>query len=556
MTTTTQATVFDIHLLQEQICAYLTLRDIRRCCLVSKDFYQNFSPYLYRTIPIHRKSTFNKFHRPESLAALARYHDKVIHVTSEFAQIWKTLLDHQCHNLVTLTSDRLPRRNSNAETNKHQTRYISDLIEVNPRLYSVQLGQFLFEPEVISRFCSVLRNHSRIRELSIVSPASYVTYTSIRLFMWSSFRLERLCLKVQCLYSSATEMTDNQFQEYLDLTGSTSPVFALRELSIPISLYLLEGGAFIRFLEYTPHVERFVAPGIMHDDWIEGLLSVMRRRMTNIQHLNICSISIQGSLVAQIIPLCRNLKSFVSSSRLNGINVIAGALLEHHRETLEEVHMLGAGRMTSVQVLSFLTECPKLQIFDAMCTTEKVSPDREMMTRQRIGDAILSTTDMNAAAIPWACAGLKVLKLRYAVPERAHQDNDGDEEQEESEESKEWVLPKALYERIAELTELEILWLGRVEPAFPSTDSFILALRVGRGEPVPELDLEPRQPESESEIRQYEMGTLNVSKALMAWRSLPKLRQLHLRGLKNFIDKKTVREARRSWKNLDWIWYQ
>lgn len=218
--------------------------------------------------------------------------------------------------------------------------------------------------------------------------------------------------------------------------------------------------------------------------------------------------------------------------------------------------MLGAGRMTSVQVLSFLTECPKLQIFDAMCTTEKVSPDREMMTRQRIGDAILSTTDMNAAAIPWACAGLKVLKLRYAVPERAHQDNDGDEEQEESEESKEWVLPKALYERIAELTELEILWLGRVEPAFPSTDSFILALRVGRGEPVPELDLEPRQPESESEIRQYEMGTLNVSKALMAWRSLPKLRQLHLRGLKNFIDKKTVREARRSWKNLDWIWYQ
>ncbi|KAK3837661.1 MAG: hypothetical protein JOS17DRAFT_731554 [Linnemannia elongata] len=554
MTTTTHATVFDIYLLVELICAQLTLRDIRRCCLVSKDLYHNFSPCLYKTISIHRKSTFNKFHRPESLAALARHHDQVTHVTCEFAQIWKTLLDRHCHNLVTLTSDRLPKRHSNADTNRHQTRYISDLIEVNPRLYSVHLGQFLFEPEVVSRFCSVLRNHSQIRELSIVSPNSYVSFTTIRLIMWSSVRLEKLCLDVRSLYSSATEMSDLQFQDYLDLTGSKSPVFSLKELSIPINLYEYETGAFLRFLEYTPHVERFVSPMFY---WIEGLPSGIQTRMTSIQYLNVYSIGIHGSLVAQIVSLCGNLKSFVSSHYQTGTNFVAGALLEHHRETLEEVRMVGASRMTSVQVLSFITECPKLQIFDAMCTTKKSSPDREMMARQRIGDPILLTTDMDAAAstIPWACTGLKVLKLRYAVPEIAHQDNDEEEEQEESEESDEWVFPKALYERIAELTELETLWLGRVEPAFPSTDSFMLALRVGNGEPVPELNLELRQPESESEIRQHEMGTLNMSKALMAWRSLLKLRQLHLRGLKNFIDKNTVREARRSWKNLDWIWY-
>ena len=40
MTTTTHATVFDIQLLQKQICAQLTLRDIRPCCLVSKDLPQ------------------------------------------------------------------------------------------------------------------------------------------------------------------------------------------------------------------------------------------------------------------------------------------------------------------------------------------------------------------------------------------------------------------------------------------------------------------------------------------------------------------------------------
>ncbi|KAF9150901.1 hypothetical protein BG015_007286 [Linnemannia schmuckeri] len=555
MTITTHATVFDIHFLQEQICAQLSLRDIRRCCLVSKDFYHNFSPYLYRTIPIHRKSTFNKFHRPESLAALAKYRDQVTHVTCEFAQIWKTLLDHQCHNLVTLISARLPKRNSNAEKNKHQTRYISDLIEVNPRLYSVQLGQFLFEPEVVSRFCSVLRSHNQIRELSIVYPTSCAPCDSLRLLTWSSSRLEKLCLNVKSIKSSANEISDLQVQEYLKLTGSKDPIFSLKELSIPVNLHGHEPGAFIRFLEHTPNIERFVAPMFAYNYQIEGLLSVMQTGMTNIQHLNVDSIGVQGSLVARMISICRNLKSFVSSSRQNGINFVAGALLEHHRESLEEVHMVGAGRMTSLQVLSFLTECPKLQIFDAMCSTEKQSPDLEMMTRQRIGDAILSMTDINAAVstTPWACTGLKVLKLRYAVSVRAHQDDE--EEQEENEESNEWVLPKILYERIAELTELETLWLGRVEPAFPSTDSFILALRVGRGDPVPELDLESRQPESESEIRQYEIGTLNMSKALLAWRSLSKLRQLHLRGLKNFIDKNAVKEARRSWKNLDWIWY-
>ncbi|KAG9064634.1 hypothetical protein KI688_002892 [Linnemannia hyalina] len=108
--------------------------------------------------------------------------------------------------------------------------------------------------------------------------------------------------------------------------------------------------------------------------------------------------------------------------------------MEHHRDTLEEVHMVGAGGMTRVQILSFLTESIKLQIFDAMCMLEMESLNPEILTRQRIGDAIHTTADMDAVAstIPWACTGLKILKLLYAVIERAHQDNDEEEEQEES----------------------------------------------------------------------------------------------------------------------------
>ncbi|KAG0280177.1 hypothetical protein BGZ96_001651 [Linnemannia gamsii] len=552
MTATTHATVFDIHLLQMQICTHLTLRDIRRCSLVSKDFYINFSPHLYRTIHIHRKATFNKFHRPESLAALSKHRNQVTHVTCEFARIWKTLLDHQCYNLVTLTSGRFLKRYSNVENNKHQTRYISDLIEVNPRLHSVDLGQFLFEPEVVTRFCSVLRTHTKIQELSIVvCPTFSGSFYLVWQLLWSSFRLEKLCIDVYNSNHYFKEMSDLQFQEYPDLTGSKKTVFPLKDLSLPVKFYSHEHGAFFRFLEYTPHIERFVTPKFTYDHQIEGLRSVMQTTVTNIQHLNAHSIGIDGHLVAEMIRLCRNLKSFVSSPRQNRMVLVASALLEH-RETLEEVHMIGAGRMESMQVLYFLTECPKLQIFDVMCKVEKISPDPEVLTRQRMGDVILSTADMNTAAatstIPWACTGLKVLKLRYAVPERAQ-----NETEEDKGVTNDWVLPKVLYDQIAVLTELETLWLGRVEPALITTEGFFLALRAGRGEVVPEL--EPHKPESETEIRQYEMGTLYMSKALMSWRSLSKLRQLHLRGLKNFIEKSTVKEARKCWKDLDWIWY-
>ncbi|KAF9537600.1 hypothetical protein EC957_007941 [Mortierella hygrophila] len=268
------------------------------------------SPHLYKTIPIHRKSTFNKFHRIESLAALARHHGQVIHVTCEFAQIWTTLPDHQCINF------------------------------------------------------------------------------------------------------STAEISDLQFQDYLDLTDSKNPAFSLKKLSIHINLYWYELDAFFRFLVYTPYVERFVAPTFAYHYRIKGL---------------------------------------------NGFNFVAYALLEHHRDTLEE-------------------------IFDAMCTLEMESLDPEVLTRQRIGDAILPTAGMDAVAstIPWACSGLK---------------GGGGV-----------VLPGG-------------------GPGTTPTRERVGDSIVRDGDP------------------QAEQGSAGVA-------FVCKLRQLHLRGHKNFIDKNTVREARRSWKNL------
>ncbi|KAF9125110.1 hypothetical protein BGW39_007642 [Mortierella sp. 14UC] len=553
MTPSTHATVFDIYLLQEQICSHLTLRDIRRCSLVSRDFSNNFSPFLYRTISIYRKSTYNKFHTPESLAALAKYCDQVTHVDCVFARIWKTLLDAQCHNLVTLNSGCLPRRHSNRDQNRFQTGYITDLIEVNPRLYSVMLTQFLFEPEVVARFCSVLRNHAKLRELSIINPEAHVRYTVINLFIWSSFRLEKLCIDLCTAKYYVGENGRPQLQEYVDLTGSEEPVFALKELALSFRMHSHQSDAFFRLLTYAPHIERLATPTFDHDHQMNELFSTMETTMTNVQHLNVHSLGVQGALVARLVSLCRNLKTFVSSSLLQGVHLVADALLLHHRETLEELRMARAARMTSRQVLAFLIQCPKLRIVDMMVTVENRSLYYEVLTRQRIGDAIVSTADMDATVgSPWACTGLEVLKLRYAVPERGQDEQN----QMEGEGSIEWVLPSVLYNRIAELTQLETLWLGKVEPQVESNDSFILAAQVGRGHPLPPALQPPPPPKSESEIQQHKIRTLNMSNALLAWRSLPRLRQLHLRGVKNFIDKGTVREARKSWKDLEWICYR
>ncbi|KAF9128538.1 hypothetical protein BGX30_014287 [Mortierella sp. GBA39] len=68
--------------------------------------------------------------------------------------------------------------------------------------------------EVVSRVCSVLRNHSQTRDLSI-----------------------RLCLDVHSINFSTAEISDLQFQDYLDITGSKNPALSLKEPSIPINLY-------------------------------------------------------------------------------------------------------------------------------------------------------------------------------------------------------------------------------------------------------------------------------------------------------------------------------
>lgn len=89
-----------------------------------------------------------------------------------------------------MTSGHLLKRHSKGENNQYQTRYISDLIKVNPRLHSVDLGQFLFKPEVVTRFCSVLRNYTKIQELCIVCPTFSDPFHLVWQLLWSSFRLE------------------------------------------------------------------------------------------------------------------------------------------------------------------------------------------------------------------------------------------------------------------------------------------------------------------------------------------------------------------------------
>ncbi|KAG9064633.1 hypothetical protein KI688_002891 [Linnemannia hyalina] len=64
--------------------------------------------------------------------------------------------------------------------------------------------------------------------------------------------IEKLCIDVHSISFSTAEISDLQFQDYLDVTGSKNLVFSLKELSIPINLHWHELDAIFRFLGYTP----------------------------------------------------------------------------------------------------------------------------------------------------------------------------------------------------------------------------------------------------------------------------------------------------------------
>ncbi|KAK3822948.1 MAG: hypothetical protein J3Q66DRAFT_330482 [Benniella sp.] len=588
--------VFDIYFLQAQICAELTQRDIRHCCLVSKDFYHNLSPFLYRSIHIHRSSTFKKFIRPESLAALERNREHVLHVSSVYARVWKYLVQCRCFHLVVLQSPSLPRRPQNRETNKQELPHILTLMQSCPQLRVLELGHFNYEEEKVNQFCTVVRAHGQLREV-MIDHYDHVRSHIVETILWSMLRMERFSINVYTSDARQRQDSVTESKKLIALTGVENPVFALKELVLPCTIYDYELALLFPFMPRCPHIERFTMPYICGSRATRDLILLLATFAPHLQHLDMRTCGASGFDVALAIAACQNLRSFKAGPATPPDSKEIFDALMLHQDTLEELNVEGCFAISSAQLNGFLSRLPKLQVLEAMSPLSKICKTMEVSTREKLGDPILSMDDLRAETRrPWICHQLRVLKLRYAGREKLenagnHDDDDDDEDEDDDdddddddldddthskryhinrkrkkkkseEDGVEEVFPSVLLEQLTRLTELEVLWLGRIERYFLVVDPIAIADRIASGDNAdtttmgsPSIitsatDLNAVvQRENRRAIR-HQALTQNMGHALAEMSKLHHLRQLELRNLRPFIKRADIKQAKKNWKHL------
>lgn len=556
------ATVFDIHLLQCYICSLLNPQSLRRCTLVSRDFYLAFNPHLWKKIYIHHRITYDRFLRPEALAALTRYASLVTHVSSAFASVWPLFLQAQCSNFVLLDSPSLPsqtnqevNQDSSQESNKKYLPSILQLLRSSPRLCTLRLGHFNYELDAVECFFATVRQHPSLKELEI-DHVSDVSSRHVQTMLWSTLKLDRFSLNVVEMLHRPGDQLRMELPDLVALTGEVEPQFGLKELILPG--LTCQHDTLYYFLKRCPYVERMVFPSFSWYPQAFILASMMESTLTRLSHVDISTAWATGPMVAAIIQSCRRLVSFVGSRNHHEPQAILLAILDKHAESLESLKMRCDNAVPSALILRLLSSCPALEVlnmlFSELCWIS--DPEEESCARTREnGDVFLDTTELYEfhaeTSAPWICEKLRVFRISYAT------DDSIDHEKTQE------MFPRVLYDRLSVLTDLEDLRLRLIPrprtSASPTEPGATLLLNPSTNGGVEstqnakdiggQQQLSPLQREEKLLVRRIQ----NVTDALLALTSLTKLKKLELRGLEGFIDKAALKKARGQWKRIKWI---
>ncbi|KAG0031504.1 hypothetical protein BGZ82_006951 [Podila clonocystis] len=244
--------VSDIHPLVEAIAHDLTPNDLCSCLRVSYAWNINFSPFLWRRIRLYSERQYGKFDTPLALGALALHINQVQVEETNIPRFLDLLNDTSLHNLSTLRMDTLARPSS----------ALVQLLSLSTNLQSLELLGYFGPSPIVEQFLSTLRSHPRLRELSH-DPA---TAPQLRK-TWKLFSLDT---------KEFPPTPEALLAEVWEFTGSESPTFKVKDLTIGPSLYS-GGDIFASFLRFCPNVERLNIQVLYHAAIPQILLRIRTR---------------------------------------------------------------------------------------------------------------------------------------------------------------------------------------------------------------------------------------------------------------------------------------
>lgn len=546
-------TVFDIHFLQEVVCHGLTTRDIRRCMLVCRSWRTNFAPFLWQTIIINRKFTFNKIKSAALRSRLIQNAIRVQSIDSTFADIWPFFQSIPINNLTVLRSPVVRRLNWNNATSNNYNRDIITLLNLNPNLHTLELGHFSNGPETLEDLLDAIQNHKSLLRIKIDHPKASLSSPLFGLVLLACLKLESIYINIRIHSTSGQlEPIRDTFLRLSRLVDKASPTTTLKELHLPGKIYRGDHYVLMGILALCPRLEQITLPRMSYFDATQALTSAMTN-MPQLQHLNIRSANVPFVHLVEIFRACAGLKTIIAghSPRSDHAEWTMTTELLHNHNTLEVLDLTGSGPtgVTGAMMHALLCACPNLLEFVAM------GPVTMKHKHGCHGDPVLRVSDMedtqNGSA--WVCHGLRVLKLRFESGTRCESDEivtsvKALEDRQETAPAQLRVVPRAMVDQLNRLTLLEDLRLGRVTPGIDQLGYQITAL----GRSLADTSLHRLNQGSQTLSQD---STITLSMTLEALSLLQHLKRLELRNLKGYLDKACLRNARKQWMDIEWIQY-
>lgn len=456
------ASVFDIHPLVESIARNLSSEELCCCLRVSYAWNTNFSPFLWRRIRLCSEQDYGKFDRPVTLRVLARHANQVQTVETSIPRLLDLLnYTYPVPNLSSLSVRTLGRASS----------ALVQFLGQSTNLQTLELLGYFGPGPVVEQFLSTLRSHPRLRELSVTTGSfSYTPKTMIRRLFLSSGNLETIIANIHVGTEELPPASEALLAELRELTGSETPSFKVKDLTIGPSLYR-GSDLFAGFLRFCPNIERLSIPAVYHEAKSQCVTDTedpypnILRSMKRLRHLAVCSGGLVTTSAAALILSCSTLESYRGPGCEENPRYVIGSLLSKHRDTLTVVELNGHGLFWAVTglVQSFLCMCPHLRTFWAKGSNKAVS------TVQHPMPCLQHEVDTSCwGSSSWTCLNLKTLEMsfRSRLLDTSARDIQGAvgqslEQPDDIDYSPEFV-PEFLVLQLGRLKKLEALVLRRV----------------------------------------------------------------------------------------------
>ncbi|KAF9345042.1 hypothetical protein BGX34_005071 [Mortierella sp. NVP85] len=377
-------TPFDIPLLNNEVCRYLSLKDLARCVQVSKAWFDWFSPALWRDLDCHIRLPYvyvHTFARQQEHVRTMR-NITMTQAGSVFAQVPCTSLQRldflQSEDHKDVRRAQLPvlRSLEKMPTLRH-LQIVLALEHDNTYRYWIRALEAMPHLESLSLKCDALVNGNVVQQ--VLSLCSGLRCLSLKLWGSSSFVQEKDLQE----YRQAQEMME------------TMSEMQLLELSLDTNLKIYRENIFHPLLGRCPRLERLDLLESDGEPTLQHLVKTLKEnKLSRLRHLTIGDLwGVQETVFVKVLShVACGFESLIFRGEEDG-NLAVQPLIEFHSRFLARLDFSAAISFPSL--LRLMTGLPCLRT----------------ITAPEIDEKPYESTAVSLLDMHWECLDLRCLRL-------------------------------------------------------------------------------------------------------------------------------------------------